>query len=42
VRDLDPENDLRILRLRTKKQEMMIAPAKQYVIIILQSPEDQP
>ena len=26
VRDLDPQNDLTFLRLRTKKQEILMAP----------------
>ncbi len=29
VRDLDPENDLNFLRLRTKKHEIMVAESKQ-------------
>lgn len=28
VRDLDPQNDLTFLRIRTKKQEILIAPGK--------------
>jgi len=28
VRDLDPQNDLTFLRIRTKKQEILVAPGK--------------
>jgi len=28
VRDLDPQNDLTCLRIRTKKQEILVAPGK--------------
>ena len=28
VRDLDPQNDLTFLRIRTKKQEILVAPSK--------------
>jgi dynein light chain roadblock-type len=31
VRDLDPQNDLTFLRIRTKKQEILIAPGKHLI-----------
>jgi dynein light chain roadblock-type len=31
VRDLDPQNDLTFLRIRTKKQEILVAPGKHLV-----------
>ncbi|KAI8927123.1 hypothetical protein BC831DRAFT_511075 [Entophlyctis helioformis] len=38
VRDLDPQNDLTFLRIRSKKHEIMIAPDKEYILIVLQNP----
>ncbi|XP_042883341.1 dynein light chain roadblock-type 2-like [Penaeus japonicus] len=34
VRDLDPTNDLTFLRVRSKKHEIMIAPDKEYMLIV--------
>ena len=36
VRDLDPSNDLTFLRVTCKKYEMMIAPDKDYYLIVIQ------
>ena len=38
VRDLDPSNDLTFLRVSCKKLEMMIAPDKNYFLIVVQEP----
>ena len=38
VRDLDPSNDLTFLRVSCKKYEMMIAPDKNYFLIVIQEP----
>lgn len=38
VRDLDPSNDLTFLRVSCKKYEMMIAPDKNYFLIVVQEP----
>ncbi|KAK2960580.1 putative Dynein light chain roadblock-type 2 [Blattamonas nauphoetae] len=38
VRDLDPLDDLKFMRIRTKKVEIMIAPEKEYTIICIQDP----
>ena len=38
VRDLDPQNDLTFLRVRTKKHEMMIAPEKEFLLLVVQDP----
>ena len=38
VRDLDPQNDLTFLRVSCKKYEMMIAPDKNYFLIVIQEP----
>ncbi|KAK0090955.1 hypothetical protein PV326_003961 [Microctonus aethiopoides] len=40
VRDLDPTNDLTFLRARTKKNEIMIAPDKEFMLIVVQNPVD--
>jgi len=40
VRDIDPTNDLTFLRLRSKKHEIMIAPDKDYILIVIQNPTD--
>ncbi|CDS43358.1 dynein light chain [Echinococcus multilocularis] len=36
VRDGDPTNDLTFLRIRSKKNEIMIAPDKEYTLIVVQ------
>ena len=41
IRDLDPANDLTFLRITCKKYEMMIAPDKDYFLIVIQSPEEE-
>ena len=38
VRDLEPSNDLTFLRIQCKKYEMMIAPDKNYFLIVIQEP----
>ena len=37
VRDLDPENDLTFLRIRSGTIELMIAPGDDYTLIVAQS-----
>jgi len=37
VRDLDPQNDLTFLRIRSKKHEIMVAPDNEFLLIIIQS-----
>ena len=34
------QNDLTFLRIRSKKQEIMVAPDKDYLLIIIQDPND--
>ncbi|KAI9184051.1 Dynein light chain roadblock-type 2 [Blastocladiella emersonii ATCC 22665] len=41
VRDLDPQNDLTFLRIRSKKHEIMVAPDKDYIMIVIQNPNEQ-
>lgn len=38
VRDIDPQNDLTFLRIRTKKHEILVAPDKEYLLIVIQNP----
>jgi len=38
VREMDPSNDVVFIRVRTKKDELMIAPDKDYVMAVLQNP----
>ncbi|KAJ3183031.1 Dynein light chain roadblock-type 2 [Geranomyces variabilis] len=40
VRDLDPEDDLTFLRIRSKKNEIMVAETKQYLLITIQNPNE--
>lgn len=40
VRDLDPSNDLTFLRIRSKKHEIMVAPDKEFILIVVQNPVD--
>ena len=35
IRDLNPKNDLTFLRVQCKKYEMMIAPDKEYFLIVI-------
>ncbi|KAG5455116.1 Dynein light chain roadblock-type 2 [Clonorchis sinensis] len=36
VRDLDPSNDLTFLRIRSKRHEIMVAPDRDYSLIVVQ------
>eukprot|EP00754_Rhynchopus_humris_P045610 Rhum_TRINITY_DN5093_c0_g1::Rhum_TRINITY_DN5093_c0_g1_i1::g.16363::m.16363/K10419/DYNLRB, DNCL2; dynein light chain roadblock-type len=38
IRDLDVTNDLTFLRLRSKKHEILVAPDKDYILIVVQEP----
>ena len=38
IRDLDPQNDLTFLRIRTKKHEIMVAPEKDFTLVVVQNP----
>ncbi|XP_005056996.1 dynein light chain roadblock-type 1 [Oenanthe melanoleuca] len=40
VRDIDPQNDLTFLRIRSKKNEIMVAPDKDYFLIVIQNPAE--
>ncbi|XP_025115180.1 dynein light chain roadblock-type 2-like [Pomacea canaliculata] len=39
VRDLDPSNDLSFLRIRSKKSEIMCAPCRDYLLVVIQTSE---
>ena len=38
IKQLDANNELTFLRLRSKNHEIMIAPDKDYVLVVLQNP----
>ncbi|XP_069676571.1 dynein light chain roadblock-type 2 [Periplaneta americana] len=40
VRDLDPTNDLTFLRIRSRKHEIMVAPDKEFILIVIQNPTE--
>ncbi|OAF68780.1 Dynein light chain 2B, cytoplasmic [Intoshia linei] len=42
VRDLDPQNDVTIMRLRTHRHEIIIAPDKDYMMVVIQEPRIEP
>mmetsp|Transcript_78237 Transcript_78237/g.155071 ORF Transcript_78237/g.155071 Transcript_78237/m.155071 type:complete len:101 (-) Transcript_78237:175-477(-) len=39
VRELDSQNDLTFLRIRSKKDEIMVAPDRGYILIVIQNPD---
>ncbi len=41
VRDIDPLNDLTFFRVRSKRQEIMVAPDKNLFLIVIQQPFDE-
>ncbi|CAG7835494.1 unnamed protein product [Allacma fusca] len=38
IKELDGNNDLSFIRLRTKKHEVLVAPDKDYALIVIQNP----
>lgn len=38
--DADPNNDLTFMRMRTRKHEIMVAPDKQYVLVVVHHPQE--
>mmetsp|Transcript_6205 Transcript_6205/g.13531 ORF Transcript_6205/g.13531 Transcript_6205/m.13531 type:complete len:101 (-) Transcript_6205:454-756(-) len=38
VRDLDPQNDLEFLRIRSFKHEIMVAAKDDFVLVVIQDP----
>ena len=41
VRDIDPMNDLTFFRVRSKKQEIMVAPDKNLFLIVIQNQDTE-
>lgn len=39
VRELDPSNDVTFLRLRSHKHEILVAPDKDYILMVIQAPQ---
>lgn len=37
VRDLDPQNDLQVLRIKTNDHEVFMAPDKGYTLVVVQA-----
>ena len=37
---MDPHNDLTVIRVRSKKNEIMVAPEKNYMLIVVQKPSN--
>lgn len=42
VRELDPENELRFIRVRNKQHEIMVAPTEDLILIVVQMIEKEP
>uniref|UniRef100_A0A3B3XSX0 Dynein light chain roadblock n=1 Tax=Poecilia mexicana TaxID=48701 RepID=A0A3B3XSX0_9TELE len=40
VRDVDPQNDLTFVRIRSKKQEILVAPENNFLLIVIQNPSE--
>ena len=40
VRTLDDNDELAFLRIRSKKHEIMVAPDKDYVLVVIQNPHE--
>lgn len=38
VRTMDPSDDLTFLRIRSKQHEILVAPDKEYSLIVIQNP----
>ena len=41
VRDIDPQNELTVLRICSKKHEIMVAPENHYLLIVIQKPNSE-
>ena len=41
VKELDGQNDLVFLRIRSRKFEIMVAPDQEYMLIVIQNPDDE-
>ena len=41
IRDIDPTNDLTFFRIRSKRQEILVAPDKNLFLIVIQTPYEE-
>ena len=41
IKQLDGTNELSFLRIRSKNHEIMVAPDKNYILVVLQNPSDR-
>ena len=41
IRDIDPLNDLSFLRIKTRNEEILVTPDKDYMLIAIQGPKYQ-
>ena len=41
MRDIDPTNDLTFFRVRSKRQEILVAPDKNLFLIVIQTPYEE-
>ena len=41
MRDINPLDDLTFFRVRSKKQEILVAPDKEYFLIVVQQPNEE-
>ena len=41
IKELDSQNDLVFLRIRSRKYEIMIAPDQEYILIVIQNPDEE-
>ena len=42
VRDLDSDNELKFIRLKTAKNEILIAPDHEFILIVVQGERNEP
>ncbi|XP_033997662.1 dynein light chain roadblock-type 2-like [Trematomus bernacchii] len=40
VRNIDPQNDLTFLRIRSKKHEILVVPENDFLLIVIQNPSE--
>lgn len=40
IRDIDPTDNMRFLRLRSSSREIMVAPEKDYLLVVIQDPSN--
>ena len=42
VRDLDPQNELKFMRVRTHGHEILLAPEQEYTLVVIHTPPKTP